>query len=425
MYTTTAVASVLIYRHAKKGNVVRIETLKFPYWTGDLLHRQWSHVLLLVLRAALIGIPVYLETGLEARRGVVSSSFQHAFIVAPKDNWVPYERNLNVSIHKLISQSELVYDRCTRIDVEGWRSASMANVSFLENGHQRVECISNTKKKVFRSVRNKDALRNFSKFQNDVLLNLSWLEGPVEEFENDAFSLDEHTRLVSFRNYTGVRYRITNIELASENDLECFPTIFLELYMVLEFAGPGPEITHSFLCQRVTGTTIEYFFGLLESSTLNVTSEERRNVMTNKNRSLTVTMGYIETLEFEKDMMITAAQIANSEQHSSDWRAVGCRSCTSSQAASVRKYFYWLVGSLLYARIDNATLEVNSLPFNITIISAKLLIISVLEVGVVLLFGVGIYFWLRRYDLQMTNTLNGLSEVWATSSYSAKYMGLH
>ncbi|KAI0557595.1 hypothetical protein FGB62_285g01 [Gracilaria domingensis] len=309
----------------------------------------------------------------------------------------------------------MVYDRCTRVDADGWRIATLANVSFLENGRQRVECIPGTEKKAFRTIGNKDALRNYSKHENDVVMTISWVEGAAEAFPTDSFLRN--------RDYSGSGYMVTSLELDHDRDLECFPQISLETNELF----PDSLYLPSFLCQKVNGTLVQYFFGLPATlaTTLTTISEEKINLLTKKNGTVAVTMRYIETLQFEKDMVINAGQIANSEPRASEWDSYGeyCDSCSGHRGVSVRQHLHSLLGRLLYTRADNVTLEVPSAQFDVTVIPNKLLIIGTVEVGGVLLFGLFMYVLLEWCDLQMPNTLNGLSEVWAVSNDSSEHSG--
>ncbi|KAI0560142.1 hypothetical protein FGB62_124g025 [Gracilaria domingensis] len=360
---------------------------------------------------AAIGIPVYLDVGLEARRGVELQTYPHAFVLDSKrEDVASYENKFGISIEDLNEQSKKVYRRCTKVDADGWLVASLGNLTVQENGDQ-VECIPNTQRKVFRSIGNMEALQNYSNYEREIVMKFSWLSGPREALPNNLVSQFDRDPCKLVDN-DDVFFLITNWTLVGSSGLECFP---------IDRYGIDCMIWPQFVCQNLAGSVSEYWISEQSGIKEVVRSEAVNELLTSKTGTQNATMYYMETLEFEDDGVISAAHFANPGVYTR-WF---CDVCGDHPFLFVRKSFYSALEIILYTRIDNATLRVPGTQFGRTVISDHVVILGVLEVVIVLLFGIcmWLYLWTRRAKVQKPNTLNGLSEVWSVSNECSEYDG--
>ncbi|KAI0559439.1 hypothetical protein FGB62_151g03 [Gracilaria domingensis] len=282
------------------------------------------------------------------------------------------------------------------MDGSGWLTATVANVTGQSGFRQLVHCIGETRKPIYRSSPNVDAIENPSKYEHVRSLGITWIEGPREAFPNDFIThfIPQNTTV----------FRIENLTMLNAQGFECAThKAFNQLY----FYEGQREL--SFMCEKVTGNVTE-FYGTKDinfSSTPQQigTAGNESSLIRTMNATIELRTYYVERLQF-KDTRITAEQWINSHYGLPSPRDL--------------PNFYWILRQVLYTRASNVTVEVNGAESRRTEIGNLVIALGLTEVVFVLLFGLTmlIYTRLRRKEIETPNTLNGLAEIWAQSNAS-------
>ncbi|KAI0558233.1 hypothetical protein FGB62_225g010 [Gracilaria domingensis] len=293
------------------------------------------------------------------------------------------------------SEAVIVYDQCTKMDGNGWLTATVANVTAPSGSRGKVQCIEDTRKPLYRSLPNVEAIENPSKYEHVIGLGITWIEGPRREFPNDLSGYDIPQNATVFR--------IQNLSMLNAQGFNCVNN------KILHEPSRSPVESVSPICEKVSGNVTE-FYGTKD---INFTSTPQQIGTAGNESSLIRTMNatmelrtfYVERLQF-KDTRLTAEQLMKA----------------SFALPSPRNLalFYYVLRSFWYTRASNVTVEVNGAESRRTEIGNFFIALGLTEVVFVLLFGLTmlIYTRLRRKEIEMPNTLNGLAEIWAQSNAS-------
>ncbi|KAI0556804.1 hypothetical protein FGB62_399g01 [Gracilaria domingensis] len=405
LVTATAnAASLFSHTLAKKNKNIRVHSLSYPLWNEGLYSRQWSHALLFLLRLVCVAIPVYLETRLDFRdhHHLVTKRVQNAFVSEPVLDWLNYSTQRNSSIYDLRDQAELVFDRCSFTDEDGWVTASVGNVTYSSrNDLLFINCIDGTDKQIYRTKGELPDKADLDFWLHGKLrpgdlrgkLSFSFVEGPLvvlqPSFENDFY----------LRNETAYEPKSVNVSVANASGFECFLPSFEPV-----------EIDFEFLCQHISGNVIDYYYVVKDFN--EVSSSQREYSPRGENSSVyDVTIGPLDvvlqklgTLEFREQVLVTAEHVVNIGI------GFGFGSTLDGLFTDLR--------SVLYTRTDNLTVIVPGEEVSQrTIVDEVIIIVGAIEVGAIVVFGLAIQlcFMYRWGHVQSPNTVDGLSQCWARS----------
>ncbi|KAI0561527.1 hypothetical protein FGB62_79g039 [Gracilaria domingensis] len=407
-YTTSKLASLFLHRHAKNGDAVRVEALKFPLWTEGLFRYQRSHTFLLVIRVLLVAIPVYLETTLisddipEFSSQIVSS----AFIPEAVDDWAQYVNRTGERLSSLRELGTRVYVDCTRMDEDGWVWAKVANVTYLNEIQQMVQCLSGTQKPVFRpsdEITNMDSIH----LVDQLWLNISWTEGRLQDFPRYLLSPDS----VELAIPDDRAYQINEVSVLNSTDMQCF---FADTAKVLDPSNQGfaplEWIGWSGWCQKVEGKVARFYtlelhpdeVQLSENSLENVKSKQlcdEECSLVKMDRTVVGNVTFRGSFEYKDKILLNAKQLAN----------VKPDLFGSTRAQNTARV-------VLYSKASNVTVQ---LPtggvLHRTRIKVGVLVIVVVETFIVSMLALLLHLlWISKWrHIQEVNTLNGLSQCWA------------
>ncbi|KAI0556803.1 hypothetical protein FGB62_399g00 [Gracilaria domingensis] len=294
------------------------------------------------------------------------------------------------------AEAVIVYGQCTKMDGNGWLTATVANVTRPSRSREKVQCIEDTRKPLYRSLPNVEAIENPSRYEHVIGLGITWIEGPRREFPNDLSGYDIPQNATVFR--------IQNLTMLNAQGFNCVndKILYEPLYRPLESVSP--------ICEKVSGNVTE-FYGTKD---VNFTSTPQQIGTAGNESSLIRTMNatielrtfYVERLQF-KDTRLTAEQLMKATYGLPSPRNLAL--------------FYYVLRSFLYKRARNVTVEVNGDESRRTEIENLVIVLGLIEVVFVLLSGLTmlIYTRLRRKEIETPNTLNGLAEIWAQSNASS------
>ncbi|KAI0558241.1 hypothetical protein FGB62_225g09 [Gracilaria domingensis] len=408
LVTATAnAASLFSHTSAKKDKNIRVHSLSYPLWNEGLYSRQWSHALLFLLRLVCVAIPVYLETRLDFRdhHHLVTKRVQNAFVSEPVLGWLNYSNHANGSIYDLRGQAQLVFDRCSFTDQDGWVTASVGNVTYSSrNDLLLINCIDGTDKQIYRTKgelpgeADLDFLLHGELRPGDLRgkLSFSFVEGPrvvlQPSFESDFYLPNE----------TAYEPKSVNVSVANASGFECFLPSF--------YRSNG--IDFQFNCHNISGNVIDYYSVVKDVN--DVSSSQRENSSKGENSSvydvsigpLDVVLQKLGTLEFRERVLVTAEHVVDSDFGS------------GSLLPRTLEGLFTAIRTVLYTRTDNLTVilpgeEVSQR----TIVDEVIIIVGAIEVGAIVVFGLAIQlcFKYRWGHVQSPNTVDGLSQCWARS----------
>ncbi|KAI0559438.1 hypothetical protein FGB62_151g02 [Gracilaria domingensis] len=406
LITATAnAASLFSHTLAKKNKTIRVHSLSYPLWNEGLYSRQWSHALLFLLRLVCVAIPVYLETRLDFRdhHHLVTKRVQNAFVSEPVLDWLNYSTHANGSIYDLRYQAELVFDRCSFTDEDGWVTASVGNVTYSSrNDLLFINCIDGTAKQIYRTKGELPGEADLDFWLHGKLkpgdlrgkLSFSFVEGPLvvlqPSFEDDFYLPDE----------TAYEPKSVNVSVANASGFECFLPSFDTSF----------GFAFQFICHNISGNVIDYYY--IFKDVIEVSSSQRENSSRGENSSVydvsigpfDVVLQKLATLEFRERVLVTAEHVVN--------RGIGF-----TLAGSLEGLFS-AFRSVLYTRTNNLTVIVPGEEVSQrTIVDEVIIIAGAIEVGAIVVFGLAIQlcFKYRWGHVQSPNTVDGLSQCWARS----------
>lgn len=414
-YSTAILAVLFLNRQAsRKGEIIDTKPIQFPLWNEGLLSYQKSHIFLLALRALLIIIPVYLESQLESKRTPNSLNLPHAYTPQPLKNFSfpNLKPKIDGSIPRdILEISAVIFNRCSRIDEFGWRVASIANVSVLENGKTKIKCVPRTERRVFRQMSNMDADDMESKMAESRTLDLklSWNLGWLEAF-NGTSSTEYPFPFIQY-----VKLEVAQNMTCATNDLELVDVEHEEAVETVE-----TKLKDITLCQDAREDFIS-FYRIASCEHVNISKYEHKQVISVMNRS----MDEKEIVSVHIHRVRCATHLLERLQlHNENFLAaqnfVYVRNIMSFQDNENTKYrhmFNDLTARSLYTRRENYRIEVEGEAFGVTEISDEIITVGITEIFIILLFSM--LMWCiascTNQVFQKPNTLNGLSEIWAFS----------
>eukprot|EP00178_Gracilaria_changii_P017316 TRINITY_DN4949_c0_g1_i1.p1 TRINITY_DN4949_c0_g1~~TRINITY_DN4949_c0_g1_i1.p1 ORF type:complete len:482 (-),score=45.90 TRINITY_DN4949_c0_g1_i1:353-1798(-) len=408
MYSTTKIASIIVYWHARKGNHVKVDSMSFPLWSDGLLRYYLSHKPLLVIRIILIVIPVYLETRLIGSEvpEMIPATFKTALVPSPAVDWLDYQNKSGEQIGFLRLLSERAYSSCTYSDFDGWLWARLANVTYVSDNKQLIHCVPGTQQIIFRPS---EEIIDFSSesFRERLSVNVSWVEGCAQHFPKDLLLQDQ---VDSDLNVTA--YRLLTLSVVNVTNMRCFFADSVKMSM------KGSFPTWDVWCEKQDGNVVYYYFILFSMEQLpvnqlgvtdycsngrNPSSLEQHPDFLRKIATAEVDIWYRESLEFQDKILLSAKHLANLDPDNDNPNLV--RPSEISRA-------------VLYTQKDNLTVEVPlEQVFQHTEIDAIVIIIGMAEALIVVFFSFALVVALRgkwKY-IQEPNTVNGLSRCWAES----------
>lgn len=413
--STSKVASLFLDARARRGKQLRVESLRFSLWNEGLVNGHKSHLFLLLVRITCVAIPVYLETRLESRKVPirVSRKIEHAFVVAPQDDWITYQDRSSDPIIILRENAELAYDRCVRIDRDSWVSAKVANVTYSANRYvHSLECVNGTARRLFRDFPELPPHVNPSKgsgiparYDKNVSLSMTWIQGPLYAFppspararlETDGDD-DAKKRII---------FRMEELKVRNLNGIECFAPKELR-----EISISG-EPNLNFICQNATDNNVDFYTaaplkGSVGKGALEIGSDSRTNDTKLITQIRNVDLFFVGRLQFANDMVLNGSHIANVD--------------FITQFPLAIQDFRGVLRRVLYSKASNISVSIPGGEFSeSTLLDKTILTVGGLEIFAVLLFGAMVQLYFLRWGkhIQRPNTLNGLSECWALSTGS-------
>lgn len=368
-YSTSILASLFLYRNARKGNDVVINNMKFPLWSEGLSRHQTSHFYLLAIRIVLIAIPVYLETTLDSRDDpeMVSKTVAHAFVPQPVDDWFTYQLRSGEHIDSLRRTGLNAFFACTFVDEKGWVWAKVANVTYIhEHDVHQIRCVSSTEQPIYSLTEAtvKYGLEN----EQYLKMNVSWTEGRVADF-HQALVLKGKFGREALPNETA--FRIHNLVALNDTAVECH----VPLTVLTRFSKPWRG-----WCQKEGPIGVAFYSLRVDMDQFpmhNLSYEPRdRGLCGNsckfriRNATAVVKIIYRGSFEFKDKILLGAKHMAN---YVPDYGS-------SLRASDIAR-------SILYSKASNVTVVTSSgrtLPR--TEIEERAIIITISEIVVVLLF---------------------------------------
>lgn len=419
LYGTSTLAALTMQRRGKKGESIRVKSIMFPMWGEGLLSGQKSHLLLLVIRIIVIGIPVYMETRLQAREQPLFKTvvLADAFEINPTTNWVKYEKTAEDDIKTLRGNAAIIGERCLDFHEDRWLVARAANLSYLAGRYAYgISCLNGTEKRVlkFRPDDLPPELEDDSKrrepftpfyLRQNLTLGITVSYGSIDSFS----AIFNTTRLQS-----NMIFRVRNITVLRDSRVQCFSE---NNFNILENIT---SVHLKIMCQMKSGDlflyltpgapnrTVNFDFGLqplvpLKNRTINTAHKE-----------ITTRVACPSWVEYMDPPLLTAEHIANIGPDF-DLPITGIE-------------FLDLFPRVLFRKKQNRTITIRlNQTKQVTVLDSIFIFGFVTETAFVIVFAV-IMFIVARFRLGLEvvpTTLNGLSQCWAHQDSKIKTKGNH
>lgn len=225
LFATSTLAALTMQRRGKKGKPIKIRGIVFPLWSEGLLNGQRTHWILLGIRIIIVGIPVYLETRVQAEEQPLYETvvFPHTFEVNPVTNWVNYMHNAKNNIGMLRRNAAMIGNRCLHYREDRFVDASVANVSYFLNGQAfKVSCLNGTERRILkaRPYDLPEELEEQSRrpdgtlfIKGNLSLNISISFGTVDSFQPTVDSASHDSDLI---------FRVNRITALNNPHAQCF-----------------------------------------------------------------------------------------------------------------------------------------------------------------------------------------------------------
>lgn len=410
-YSTTILAALFINRQASgQREVIDTKPIRFPLWNEGLFCHQIPHLFLLALRAIFIIIPVYLESQLESKRTPNSVNLSHAYTPEPLSNFSfpNLKPELDGSFPRdILEISGVIFNRCSRVDQFGWRVASIANVSVLQNGKRKIICLPRTERRAFRQLSNMDADNLESKIPQSPTLdlrlswNFGWFDASHERRDNpfiEYVKLDVIQNMICYAN---------RLQLVNTKNEEAIRTVVTKLKDMALCQDGRQNFTSFYRFTNCIHKGIKEDDHEKVKSFMNGSMDQQEMVSVNSHR-VKCEIQLLERLQFDSENVLTAQNFVYVRN---------LKSFHDIENTKHRHLFNDLTARSLYTKRENYLIELEGDTFGVTEIPNRVIAIGITEIFIVLLFSILMWYIasFTNQVFQKPNTLNGLSEIWALS----------
>ena len=401
---TSMWAYYLLICNCRLGKKVNISPLPLPFFSDGLLRNFRLHYLLLLLRFAIVSVPVYLGLRLNSRTKPVMKQVKvgSSFCPLPRIDYYAYEDKVDFNATLFREVSTSAYDACMEFDEEGWAIACSAQVDINRTNNTNdstisfstPKCLPGTQRRLFRDTGSVPGLNvehedHAESLEGEYQLNITWIRGNKSSFpQSTNFG---RCKLAT----TVLKTEKVSINLT---DVECFSSSGLHFQGELNIG----EYVSNIVCHNVTGNKVEF----LSMRKVSISSTESVSVndakVTTLHGSTSKKLYRIAELEFADGILFNASHFVNN----------------NPEQVPVVDYesFETALRLLLYTQNINKTFSVESKEMKTTTtLDSTFLITAGVYVGVVLFSGL---FTLLHAKLTHNvhirpNTLSGLSTLWA------------
>lgn len=413
MYATSKCAILSLEKRLKKGKSVVLKSISFPVWNDGLLERQTTHRLLLILRMLIMLIPLYLETRISSMElPLVENVFLPEFFEVNPVTDLAHYRNFSrdgtsVGTSTLRNIALTVLERCTKYVKDGWVVASIANLTYLNDGYiNRISCLRGTEKRIFRYAWNylehetdEWRLSTLSPAPShsifNVSANISILIGDRELFPIYPDPYNQGP-LSDVRPY----FRVESIDVLAHRGFECFGNKGI-------FAFRRRHDPFDW-CQKKNGNFVEFWFPdefseSLDFSTANIVRQFKKGIIQQVSLIFNISELYsVGTFEFPGSPTFTAEHVINID--------------SQGVLHVLRGNFEDGIRRILYTRRENRTITITlDKTKSVTTLDGIFVMLLNLELLLVVTFWMSMFFISKMKSRlqEIPASLNGLSRCWA------------
>lgn len=239
----------------------------------------------------------------------------YTFEVNPYANWFEYELSRNDSIYHLRNKAEVIFDRCIHYDGDEWLSASVAKLTYFENGELRsIACVNGTERRVFRWVRelpdylNGSIYRSTHQFLKDLYVNvtLSISYGTPQSYPQDLQA--------TYFSPSDLLFRVENVSVHNV-EIECFAEDSFNI------AKTTDDVYVELMCQRTIGKFVDFISVRSGSVRYDFESKALPSLLKNGSKKYSTSAFQISPLifvgrvEFPGPPVFTAKHMVNTESY--------------------------------------------------------------------------------------------------------------